>query len=122
DGEDGVTPQSFAVTIAGTGSGPEISSVTFPDDVFDIVLGTSGPDNNLTGGDGRDWIVGLAGDDALFGDVGDDQLFGGAGDDVLTGGEGVDQLTGGAGSDEFVFLADVDGTLEVDQILDYKSV
>jgi Ca2+-binding RTX toxin-like protein len=33
----------------------------------------------------------------------------------------VDQLTGGAGIDEFVFLNDTDGTLEVDEVLDYAS-
>src|SRR5690606_2061248 len=46
DGEGGVTPQSFAVTIEGTTGGPAVvSEVTFPDDVFNVVLGTSGPDS-----------------------------------------------------------------------------
>ncbi|MBP2227849.1 Tol biopolymer transport system component/Ca2+-binding RTX toxin-like protein [Azospirillum agricola] len=70
------------------------------------------PAASLTGGAGRDVLVGNVlddtltgglGDDFLSGGLGDDYLLGGAGNDVLVGGAGDDTLFGGAGADVFGF-------------------
>jgi Ca2+-binding RTX toxin-like protein len=61
--------------------------------------------NSLTGGDGRDLLMGLGGKDRLDGGAGDDQLVGGSGKDRLTGGSGNDILEGGADRDVFVIRA-----------------
>lgn len=49
--------------------------------------------NTLNGGDGDDYLLGLAGNDALTGRTGDD---------VLDGGKGADTMTGGSGSDTYI--------------------
>jgi Ca2+-binding RTX toxin-like protein len=118
NGDDGVT-----VDLAnGSDEGTAVDGFGDTDTLINIegVRGTQSVDS-LTGNDSENELRGLGGNDALFGEAGDDQLFGDDGNDTLTGGEGADQLTGGDGADEFVFLADTDGTLEVDQILDYES-
>jgi Ca2+-binding RTX toxin-like protein len=60
------------------------------------------PGEVITGGAGRDRMVGGAGDDTLAGGAGRDRLIGRAGDDILEGGAGRDRLTGGAGDDTLV--------------------
>jgi Ca2+-binding RTX toxin-like protein len=57
---------------------------------------------NVTGGDGDDYIVGSAEDNSLSGGTGVDYLNGGDGADTITGGAGADTLTGGLGADTFV--------------------
>jgi Ca2+-binding RTX toxin-like protein len=54
----------------------------------------------MSGGDGRDYIVGNQGDDVLAGDNERDLIFAGRGNDRLTGGEGRDRLHGGDGNDQ----------------------
>ncbi len=66
-------------------------------------------------------IVADGGDNILTGTIAGDTLMGLAGNDILIGGEGIDMLTGGLGADQFVLLDDTDGTLEVDQILDFNT-
>jgi hypothetical protein len=53
----------------------------------------------LDAGDGSDSIVGGDGDDLLLGGPGTDNLGGGAGNDMLLGGSGTDKLIGGSGRD-----------------------
>ena len=55
--------------------------------------------NTLTGGIGRDYMMGFGGNDTLNGNAGADFLDGGDGDDTLNGGDGNDILIGGAGTD-----------------------
>jgi Ca2+-binding RTX toxin-like protein len=62
------------------------------------VTGNEG-DNLLLGWDGNDTIVGNAGADILYGVECNDALSGGAGIDVLVGGNGLDNLDGGSDSD-----------------------
>jgi Ca2+-binding RTX toxin-like protein len=50
--------------------------------------------NNISGGNGDDWLSGLGGDDLVSGGNGDDWIYGGVGADVLTG---------GADRDTFIF-------------------
>jgi len=69
----------------------------------DSLLGTAG-DDILNGGNGDDTLLGLTGDDILSGDNGIDNLQGGEGKDRLYGGRGNDLLTGGLGSDIFVLM------------------
>ena len=65
------------------------------------LVGTAG-DDFIYGRNGKDLLKGLAGDDALYGGRGKDELRGGAGDDLLVGGLGKDLMIGGAGEDVFV--------------------
>ncbi|MDF2234596.1 choice-of-anchor I family protein [Albimonas sp. CAU 1670] len=65
------------------------------------LIGTAG-DDFIYGKNGKDLLKGLAGDDALYGGRGKDDLRGGAGDDLLVGGLGKDLMTGGEGEDVFV--------------------
>jgi RTX calcium-binding nonapeptide repeat (4 copies) len=65
----------------------------------DVLVGTPGPDRQLSGGEGDDRISGLDGDDHLSGDAGDDRLSGGGGNDALYGGPGADRVSGGRGED-----------------------
>jgi Ca2+-binding RTX toxin-like protein len=53
----------------------------------------------LSGGMGRDRLVGGAGADVLDGAGGTDSVVGGGADDLLTGGPGPDNLSGGLGND-----------------------
>ena len=53
----------------------------------------------LSGGRGRDRLVGGAFGDLLDGSGGSDSMVGGAGQDLLTGGPGADNLSGGAAGD-----------------------
>lgn len=70
----------------------------------DLILGTSGNDGVIRGGDGDDCILGGGGNDGrrflffffpgLYGDAGDDVVLGGPGTDACTGGGGVNTLIG----------------------------
>lgn len=64
----------------------------------DVLIGSSGNDW-LHGGAGNDWLDGGRGNDQLFGSSGRDQLFGRPGNDLLLGGTGHDLIVGGAGRD-----------------------
>ncbi|WGM31641.1 DUF4214 domain-containing protein [Brevundimonas sp. NIBR11] len=57
---------------------------------------------DITGGDGNDFLIGDAGANRLEGGAGGDRLFGGGGDDFLVGGAGIDEFQGGAGFDTVV--------------------
>jgi Ca2+-binding RTX toxin-like protein len=72
----------------------------------------TGDIENVTGGNGRDFLDGSAvdntlsgsgGSDRLHGLAGNDFLVGGSGDDVLAGGAGADRLSGGSGIDAIIF-------------------
>ena len=65
------------------------------------LVGTAG-DDFIYGRNGKDLLKGLAGNDELYGGRGKDELRGGAGDDLLVGGLGKDLMIGGAGEDVFV--------------------
>ena len=68
----------------------------------DVVAGTAGRRNWLTGGAGDDSLTGAEREDILNGNAGQDRLSGGGGADVLLGGLGNDVLTGGAGADRLI--------------------
>ncbi|MGB9365778.1 MAG: Ig-like domain-containing protein [Xanthobacteraceae bacterium] len=51
----------------------------------------------INGGNGKDTIVGTAGDDTINGGNGKDSITGGAGNDILTGGNGADTFIFGPG-------------------------
>ena len=57
---------------------------------------------DLSGANGRNYVVGSAAANTITGGSGDDTILGGAGADSITGGAGDDRMTGGAGSDTFV--------------------
>jgi hypothetical protein len=85
-------------------------------DTFDADQGLSvmvggvidGQPRPLTGGPGRDRMIGGAIADLLVGGGGPDSLVGGGGNDFLLGGGGGDRLTGGAGRDTCRGSAGVD--------------
>jgi len=73
----------------------------------DLLTGTNGPDRILAlagndgigGGRGADCIDGGSGNDSLTGADGNDRVLGMSGNDHLNGGPGTDALDGGAGND-----------------------
>lgn len=87
-----------------------------------ILLGGFG-DDDLTGGDASEVLIGFRGNNQLLGAGGDDWLIGGLDDDVLDGGLGRNRLVGGPGQDTFVLRNDgrvdtlVDFTPGVDRLL-----
>jgi Ca2+-binding RTX toxin-like protein len=70
--------------------------------------------------DGRNVLIGSAGDDSLSGGGGIDKLFGGAGGDGLSGGAGNDVLHGDAGADR-LYGGDGDDVLYGDAGADYLN-
>ncbi|MBW4639521.1 MAG: hypothetical protein KME05_15050 [Gloeocapsa sp. UFS-A4-WI-NPMV-4B04] len=60
----------------------------------------------MSGGNGKDLVLGEDGNDQLFGEVGDDELLGSAGNDSVFGGDGNDRLLG---SNPFFTLPDLNG-------------
>jgi Ca2+-binding RTX toxin-like protein len=62
----------------------------------DVLYALGGNNDNLLGGEGRDWVFGGNEDRALGGDK---NLLGGPGNDGVIGGEGSDNLTGNSGND-----------------------
>jgi Ca2+-binding RTX toxin-like protein len=54
---------------------------------------------NITGGDGNDFLVGNAADNDISGGNGDDIILGWSGNDTLSGGSGLDIAVGGSGAD-----------------------
>ncbi|WP_417812540.1 hypothetical protein [Thalassospira alkalitolerans] len=56
-------------------------------------------DDTIYGGSGRDTIDAGAGDDYIDGGSWNDSIFGGTGDDTIMGGSGADTLDGGEGTD-----------------------
>lgn len=63
------------------------------------VVGTLGPDDDLTGGPGNDTILGLGGSDKISGRGGDDTICAGKGNDRVDGGDGGDVVEGSEGKD-----------------------
>ena len=55
-----------------------------------LVFPAFGLANDISAGDGADWILGNAADDTIRGGAGDDTLEGAAGADTLEGGSGID--------------------------------
>ena len=78
---------------------------------------TLGGIENVTGGDGKDYIVGSASANSLDGGAEADVLIGGDGDDTLTGGGGADTITTGNGADTIVHAA----SSGVDAITDFTA-
>ncbi len=70
----------------------------------DILIGGPAADT-IRGYDLGDTIFGGGGADKLYGGTGNDQLHGGSGNDTIYGEAGADKLFGGAGDDIFVFKA-----------------
>jgi len=84
-------------------SAPQTVTITVTDVVneFNVIFGTSGDDEDLTGTSGADQINGLEGNDWITGGAGIDQLNGGGGDDVflVAQGDTPDVFNGGTGTD-----------------------
>jgi serralysin len=74
-----------------------------------------------TGNQLANLLIGNAGNNLLKGSGGNDSINGGAGNDVVDGGAGNDDLTGGAGSDFFLFASALNGTTNVDNVVDFVS-
>jgi len=78
---------------------------------------TLGGIENVTGGDGKDYIVGTAGANSLDGGAAADVILGGDGADTITGGGGADTITTGNGADTIVHAA----SSGVDTITDFTA-
>ena len=64
-------------------------------------------------------ITGNSAANVLRGNGGTDTIHGGDGNDTIYGGAGNDSLGGGAGQDLFVFSSTLNGTTNVDKLIDY---
>ena len=110
---------SFTYTVFDGNGGQDTAVVTITiEDAPNIVTGTSGNDNPLSGTvaqdiiyglDGADYLYGYAGDDHLDGGADADRLYGGDGDDVLHGSAGNDLIYGDAGNDILMYGVASDG-------------
>ena len=70
------------------------------DDVrAELVQGSTGYSNTLTGMNAADWVVGGNVPDVLSGGGGDDLVYGSGDNDVLDGGDGNDSVSGADGND-----------------------
>ncbi|MDQ1833427.1 putative Ig domain-containing protein [Massilia scottii] len=83
-----------------TGKSYDWSKVQF---LADGTLAGGGAEANfsdvLTGGTGKNMLLGLGGNDLLDGREGDDTIDGGDGDDMIAGAQGNDHILGGKGND-----------------------
>ena len=89
--------ETFTYTLVNGNTATVTVSITGVDGK-DLLIGTAG-DDTMSGGTNDDRLLGLGGNDTLFGGRDNDRLFGGDGDDWLDGGSGFDELYGGAGND-----------------------
>ncbi|MDQ4087355.1 MAG: hypothetical protein M3177_05000, partial [Pseudomonadota bacterium] len=94
-------------------------SFTLGDNVENLTLIGTGANNGI-GNALANVLRGNAAANTLKGGQGGDQLFAGAGADQLYGGLGPDELTGGRDADGFRFDTALDGSANVDRILDFK--
>lgn len=85
----------YLLTIAGVSLG-ELTAYNLSGFNYD---GSAAAGRTLTGGAGRDYFWGNAGDDLLIGGGDYDELYGAAGNDRIEGGDSVDTLDGQAGND-----------------------
>jgi Ca2+-binding RTX toxin-like protein len=112
DGDDVLANLSTASSTLEGGSGNDVlvsistATSTLNGDAGNDVLINLGYNAQMSGGDGKDVLVGWDGNDTLTGGNGADNLSGGAGADKLTGGSGNDTVTGGGGADTFQFSAE----------------
>jgi Ca2+-binding RTX toxin-like protein len=90
--------------------------------------GNDAAGNVLTGGVGRDLLMGLGGNDNLQGGDGNDSLVGGTGNDTLSGNNGNDWMEGGAGNDTLnggggqdAFILREQGAANADLLADFGS-
>ena len=65
----------------------------------DVIYGSAGFGDAISGGDGDDFIDGREGNDVINGDDGDDSIYGQDGDDSIWGNDGNDFVAGLAGED-----------------------
>ncbi|MEH1825027.1 MAG: putative Ig domain-containing protein [Nostoc sp.] len=97
------------------------NTVSFFNNLNNIVDGLNNSDDVINGQEGDDTIRGNSGNDLLRGGVGNDNLAGGIGNDILIGGAGNDILTGGTENDRFVYLAFSDKGTTGDVITDFNQ-
>jgi VCBS repeat-containing protein len=129
DGGAGIDTASYATSTAGVNVNLTTGLGAAAEAQGDTLIGIE----NLTGGQGNDWLrgdagantlTGSAGNDTLQGFGGIDTLNGGDGNDALYGGAGKDTLIGGAGADRFVYSAigdsPVGGSSSSDAITDFS--
>jgi Ca2+-binding RTX toxin-like protein len=93
-------------------------SFTLPVNVEALIL-TGAAATSGTGNTVANSITGNAANNILRGLEGDDTLRGGGGDDRLIGGPGNDRLTGSGGRNAFQFDTALNGTTNVDRIVDF---
>lgn len=98
DGAAGEGDNLLGVEVILSGEGNDQLS---GDDYANTLVGGLGGDR-ISGGGGEDRLDGSLGNDDLFGDRGNDTLLGGIGRDALYGGRGDDLLDGGAGRRDFI--------------------
>jgi Ca2+-binding RTX toxin-like protein len=116
DWGDGFNAQLFKFGEAVTGVGGHLvvgtngnDTVTLTEgDISDASLWGANGDDNITTGDGSQYIWGGNGNDIIESGAGHDTIFGGDGNDTIYAGYGNDTVYGGAGDDLIVASPDAD--------------
>jgi hypothetical protein len=98
-------PDYIAAIVGSLGGGNDVFDA---DPGLTVGIGAMANARPLTGGPGRDRLVGGAAADLLRGGSGPDSVVGVGGDDFLTGGPGPDKLKGGSGEDTCQGAGDLD--------------
>ena len=92
DGSDGADDLNYSAYTSAVDVNLDLGTATG----VSGVNGVSGIEN-LTGGNGNDFLVGDEVDNVIFGGYGDDIILGWGGNDTLTGNAGSDLVVGGSG-------------------------
>lgn len=99
----------FEVVTLGTKGGDNLKAV-LPNSAYYFNAGMG--NDQVTGGNDNDFLVGGAGNDVLSGRRGNDKFIAGGGNDLMSG---------GAGDDAFIFNAPLNASTNVDRISDFRS-
>ncbi len=109
-----IAPDTLNGNLLSTGT---LSSSEGTDTIYDdveVVYGSNGFGDTITGNANNNTIYGWGGNDILKGGDGDDVIYGGDNDDTIAGGNGADTLSGGnvgvsSGTDTVDYSADIAG-------------
>jgi len=106
-----IAPESTNGNILSTGTLSTSEGTDTINDDVEIIYGSNGFGDTITGNANANTLHGWGGNDILSGGAGDDVIYGGDGNDTITGGFGADTLSGGnvgsaSGTDTVDYSAD----------------
>jgi Ca2+-binding RTX toxin-like protein len=106
-----IAPDVLNGDVLSTGTLSTSEGVDVINDDVEIVYGSNGFGDTITGNANNNTLYGWGGNDILGGGTGDDVVYGGDGNDIIAGGDGADTLSGGnvgvaSGTDTVDYSAD----------------